>query len=131
MAVVFVHGVLPAAQSDQRPHAGVFPASVRVDLADPRVDGEWTGDGSGDLAEDGGVTAITTVRTGDEEAKVYHQAVYILRLVGRHRSEYRDTCGGRMLMKENEISRLWTYGERTCCAKRGKCSSTQCTTIDL
>ena len=95
MAVVFVHGVLPAAQSDQRPHARVFPASVRVDLADPRVDGERTGDGSGDLTEDGGVTAITTVRTGDEEAKVYHQAVYILRLVGRHRSEYRDTCGGK------------------------------------
>ena len=67
MASLFVHGFLPAAQYDQRPHAGVFPASVRVDLADPRVDGEQTGDGSGDLTEDGGITAITTVRTGDEE----------------------------------------------------------------
>jgi len=38
-------------------------------------------------------------------------------------------AGGRMLLKENEISRLWTYGERRCCAERGKCSSTQCTTI--
>jgi hypothetical protein len=69
MAVVLVHGVLPAAQSDQCPHAGVFPASVCVDLADPRVDGERTGDGSSDLAEDGGITAVTTVRTGDGEAK--------------------------------------------------------------
>jgi hypothetical protein len=69
MAVVFVHGVLPAAQSDQRPHAGVFPASVRVDLADPGVDGERSGAGCGDLAEDGAITAISTVGGGDEEAK--------------------------------------------------------------
>jgi hypothetical protein len=69
MAGLFVHGVLPAAQSDQRPHAGVFPASVRVNLAGPRIDGERTGAGSGDLAEDGGITAITTGRTADAEAK--------------------------------------------------------------
>ena len=69
MAGLFVHGVLPAAQSDQRPHAEVFPASVRDDLGGPRVDGERAGAGSCDLAEDGGITAITTGRTAEEEAK--------------------------------------------------------------
>jgi hypothetical protein len=69
MAGLLVHGVLPAAQSDQRPHAGVFSASVRDNLGGPRVDGERTGDGSGDLAEGGEITAITTGRTADAEAK--------------------------------------------------------------
>jgi hypothetical protein len=68
MAGLFVHGVLPAAQSDQRPHAGVFSASIYDNLASPRVDGERTGSGSGNLAEDGGFTAMTTGRTADEEA---------------------------------------------------------------
>jgi hypothetical protein len=67
MAGLFVHGVLPAAQSDQRPNAGVFPASVRDHLGGHRVVGERTG--SGDLAEDGRVTAITTGRMADEESK--------------------------------------------------------------
>ena len=69
MAGLFVHGVLPAAQSDQRPHAGVFPTSIRDNLDSPRVDGERTGAGSGDLAEGAGVSAITTGRTAAEEAK--------------------------------------------------------------
>jgi hypothetical protein len=69
MAGLFVHGVLPAAQSDQRPHAREFPASIRDNLDSPRVDGERTGAESGNLAEDGGFTAITTGRTADEEAK--------------------------------------------------------------
>jgi hypothetical protein len=69
MAGLFVHGVLPAAQSDQRPHAGVFPTSVRVDLDGPRFDGERTGEGSGDLAEGGGITTMTTGRMADEETK--------------------------------------------------------------
>jgi hypothetical protein len=69
MACLFVHGVLLAAQSDQRPHAGVFPTSVRINLGGPRVDGERTGADSAVLAEDGGITAITTSRTADEEAR--------------------------------------------------------------
>ena|ERR687898_891524 len=69
MAGLFVHGVLPAAQSDQRPHSGVFPTSVRIDLGGPRVDGERTGAESAVLAEDGGITAIATGRTPDEAAK--------------------------------------------------------------
>ena len=69
MASLFVYGVLLDAQYNQRPHAGVFPASVRDNLDGPRVDGERTGDGSGDLAEGGGVTAITTGRTADEVRK--------------------------------------------------------------
>jgi hypothetical protein len=69
MADLFVHSVLPAAQSDQRPHAGVFPASVRVNLGGTWTDGEPTGDGSSALAEDGGLTAITYGRTADEDAK--------------------------------------------------------------
>jgi hypothetical protein len=47
--------------------AVLFPASVRDNLDCPRVDGQRTG--SGALAEDGGITAITTIRTGDEQAK--------------------------------------------------------------
>jgi hypothetical protein len=42
--------------------AVLFPASVRDNLDCPRVDGERTGAGSGDLAEHGGITAITTGR---------------------------------------------------------------------
>ncbi|HET8669977.1 MAG TPA: hypothetical protein VFM05_04940, partial [Candidatus Saccharimonadales bacterium] len=61
--------VLPAAQSDQRPHAGVFPTPVRVDLGGPRFDGERTRDGSGDLAEGGGFTTMTIGRMADEETK--------------------------------------------------------------
>jgi hypothetical protein len=69
MAGLLVHGVLPAAQSDQRPHPGVFPAAFRVNLGGPRADGERTGAGSSDLAEYGGITTITAGRTADEEAK--------------------------------------------------------------
>src|SRR5215213_2853446 len=69
MASVFVGGVLPAAQSDQRPHTGVFPASVRGNLGDPRFDGERTGEGSGDIGEGGGLSAITTTgRRADEQS---------------------------------------------------------------
>src|SRR5215203_6345073 len=69
MASVFVDGVLSAAQSDQRPHTGVFPASVRGNLGDPRFDGERTGEGSGDIGEGGGLSAITTTgRRADEQS---------------------------------------------------------------
>src|SRR5215210_2738073 len=62
MAGLFVHGFLPAAQYDQRPHARIFPASVRDNSAGLRFDGEQTGDRSADHSEGAGSGPQTSRR---------------------------------------------------------------------